>query len=196
MKNIILLLCLSLTLFSCSADDTAPVEIVPENKVLLLKVDLETYTFEGGKELLFPAAGNFTIYTDYTSGLSGNMGNLTIKYAEVDQIIFDGNIVAEGAALVNYPEGFDPPGTFALLDEPMAVPQLSAFENIQLEEYLIPTHNMGPIYPQIWEAISDLELVQAYRQSNPSAKIYVFHYASTLFGPGLQAWNWYVILKN
>ena len=53
MRKLILLLALITTLFiSCSKDDFFNSSLT-DNKVLLLKIDYLTNTFEGGKELTF-----------------------------------------------------------------------------------------------------------------------------------------------
>jgi hypothetical protein len=198
MKKIILLLSLSTMLFaSCAEDDAAPVsnnnEANIENKVLMLKVDLQTHQFEGGKELVFPEAEGFTITTDYVS--PGDFGSIKLNYAEVEQPIFDGTITWMGLGERSYPENIDPADSFTVIEDGVAMPELSDFELVDYGEGA-GVADQWVDHQSIWAAIDNLQQVQAYRQSNPDAKVHLFLYTPSV-GIGDPAdWDWYVILKD
>jgi len=197
MKKTILLFALSALFAACSEDDAQPVqaqnEVDIENKVLLLKVDLLTHAFEGGKELIFPEADGFTIETDYLS--PGDFGNITLKYAEVDQMIFDGTIHWMGLGNMNYPENLDAPETFSIVEDAAEMPALSGFELVSYgnEGITVP---IEPDHQLIWNSIDNLTQVKAYRQSNPEAKVHLFLYTPSVGIGNPEEWDWYVILKN
>lgn len=197
MKKTILPFVFAAMLFiSCSEDDASPVqntEPAIENKVLMLKVDLLTHQFEGGKELVFPEAETFTITTDYVS--PGDFGSIKLNYEEVNQPIFDGTIIWMGLGVRSYPEILDAPETFSTIEEAVEMPDMSQF---RLVTYIEDGGFEEPWadHDLIWAAIDNLQQVQAYRQSNPNAKVHLFLYTPSV-GVGDPAdWDWYVILKN
>lgn len=199
MKKTILLFGLSALLFlSCSEDDAAPVqspntEPAVENKVLMLKVDLLTYQFEGGKELIFPEAEDFNISIDYVS--PGDFGSIKLNYEEVNQPIFDGTIVWMGLGERSFPEFLDGPESFSTIEGSVEMPDISQF---QLVTYIEGGGIEEPWaeHELIWAAIENLQQVQAYRESNPNAKVHLFLYTPSV-GIGDPAdWDWYVILKD
>lgn len=200
MKKTILLFGLSAILFaSCAEDDAAPVsnnnnnEINTENKVLMLKVDLLTHQFEGGKELVFPEVDGFTITTDYVS--PGDFGSIGLNYGEVNQPIFDGTIIWMGLGERSYPENLDAPETFSTTEFGAEMPELSDFELVDYTEGE-GAADQWVDHQSIWAAIDNLQQVQAYRQSNPDAKVHLFLYTPSV-GIGDEAdWDWYVILKD
>lgn len=202
MKKSILLFGLCAALFaSCSEDDSTPLnnppdEIASENKVLLLKVDLLTGTFEGGKELVFPEADGFTITSEYVS--PGDFGSLKLMYEEVDQPIFDGTITWMGLGERSYPETLAAAETFTEIEEAVEMPSLSQFEYV---DYVQEGEGdiMDPEWANlqsVWDAIDNLQQVKAYRESNPNAKINLFVYTPSV-GIGDPAdWDWYIMIKN
>lgn len=197
MKKIILLFGLSAVLFTaCSEDASTPMENenppVSDNKVLMLKVDFQSYAFEGGKELTFPEADTFTITSDYVA--PGDFGSIKLNYEEVNQPLFDGTIHWMGLGERSYPETLAAPQTFNETDEAAEMPALEDFEIVSYGdegyfEFYID-------HQSLWASFDQLELVKEYRENNPNAKVQVFLYTPSV-GVGDPAdWDWYVMLKN
>jgi hypothetical protein len=209
MKKIILLSFLALCAISCSEDSvTSPVapenpsaqnppqeenpEASIENKVLLLKVDYETNAFEGGVELVFPEADTFTISADYNA--PGDFGDITLNYEEVGQPLFMGSIIWMGTGFMVYPCAITEPNGFETQNNAVPMPPVSQFEKVMYDEHAFYPAVID--YQTIWSNIDNLVQVQAYRQSNPNAKINLFLYTPSVGVGNPAEWDWYVILKN
>ncbi|RYJ41261.1 hypothetical protein [Flavobacterium beibuense] len=193
MKKSFLLLVFAALLMSCSDTDTDPVNGSPEgNKVLLLKVDLLTNVFEGGKELTFPDNSNFTISTVYHP--PGDFGDITLNYDEVNMPIFAGDIIWMGLGEITYPESMDTPQEFDLTQNSVEMPSSSQFALVPYGEFFEYPEVID--YEGIWDAVDNLSLVKQYRVINPQAKVNLFLYTPSV-GIGDPAdWDWIVILKN
>lgn len=209
MKKIILSLGFFALMTSCSGDDNNQQVDSPsngsefatenpanpnggENKVLLLKVDLTTNVFEGGKELTFETANTFTIQSGYHA--PADFGMVYLQYSELDAPIFEGGIVWSGLGEMSFPEALDMPDTFETTAVGLPQPELSAFETVT---YAVDGEaDLDPDHQAIWEAIHDLEIVKEYRESNPEAKISLFLYAPSVGIGNPAEWDWFVILKN
>ncbi|MDV6169035.1 hypothetical protein R1T16_11400 [Flavobacterium sp. DG1-102-2] len=196
MKNKLLLLGLCLSLMGCSEDATTPVDNTPaENNVLLLKVDLLTSAFEGGKELTFDAAENFTISHEYET--PGDFGGIKLKYNELNAPLFEGTIHWMGLGAMSYPQ-IDPPSAFSSSEILTMMPDASHREIVQYTEYPMPYNEepYAPDYEALWGAVSSLHIVKDYRAANPNSKVYFFLYTPSV-GVGDPAdWDWFIILKN
>ena len=194
MKNLILLVSLSMAFVACSDDSGAPLQNNPEpdNKVLLLKVDLETNGFEGGKELVFSDADDFTITTDYNS--PGDFGDITLTYEEADADIFAGTIIWAGTGQMTYPETLNAVGSFTIAAEPAPMPAAEDFELVEYDEFNYYPEEID--YDAIWDAVDNLQLVKQYRQENPDAKVNLFLYTPSVGVGNPAEWDWYIILKN
>jgi hypothetical protein len=198
MKNKILLFSAFLLLGACADDDSTTVdnpqnEIVTGNKVLLLKVDLTNSTFEGGKELSFEDHDAFTISPVYN--VPGDFGDITLKYAELDQPIFAGTIHWMGLGEMTYPEALTGAEEFEATDVAVPMPAQSDFEIVEydgLQPYFIETLD----YNAIWNAIDNLQIVSDYRATNPDAKVRLFLYSPSVGVGNPLEWDWYVIFKN
>ena len=192
MKNLILLLGLSLSFIACSDDSDNNLQNQTENKVLLLKVDLETNVFEGGKELIFSASDNFTITTDYNS--PGDFGDITLMYEEANANIFAGTIVWAGSGAMTYPEMLNATASFATVAQPVAMPATEDFKLVEYDEFNYYPEEID--YNAIWDAIDNLQVVKEYRLANPDAKVNLFLYTPSVGVGNPAEWDWYVILKN
>lgn len=195
MKNKILLMGLGLLLVACSDETTAPVEKVKENKVLMLKVDLLTSAFEGGKELTFEEASAFTIGVDYES--PGDFGGIKLKYQELNAPLFEGTIHWMGLGEMSYPE-IDPPSAFSTSEILVMLPGENQREVIQYLPDAMPLDEWPyqPDYETLWSAVSSLHIVRDYRAANPNSKVNFFLYTPSV-GVGNPAdWDWFIILKN
>ena len=207
MKRIILSVSLLALMASCSGNDSGtPVNQQPhaaqatqnpanpeggENKVLMLKVDLTTYVFEGGKEFTFDAASTFTIGYEYMP--PGDFGSIALYYSELEQPLFDGTIVWAGLGEMSFPSALDAPESFTITEDGVIQPELSGFETIEYTEGGI---GEGPDHQSIWAAIDNLQLVKEYREANPDAKVSLFLYTPSVGIGDPAEWDWFVILKN
>ncbi|WP_417352570.1 hypothetical protein [Flavobacterium alkalisoli] len=195
MKKSFLLLVFAALLMSCSDTDTDPVNGGSEgNKVLLLKVDLLTNAFEGGKELTFPDNSNFTISTDFNP--AGDFGDITLNYDEVNMPIFAGEIIWMGLGQMTFPESMDASGEFATIQNPVSQPAESQFSLVSVDEPETSPFLSEIDYDAIWAAVDNLAAVKEFRDSNPDAHVNLFLYTPSV-GIGDPAdWDWIVILKN
>ncbi|RZJ61037.1 MAG: hypothetical protein EOO45_23730 [Flavobacterium sp.] len=194
MKKKFLLFGLIATMISCSDDDAKKSGTIDPaaNNVLLLKVDYQTNAFEGGKELTFEDAQNFTIEPVYNS--PGDFGDITLNYGELDENIFAGTIVWNGMGQRTYPASLDAVNTFGVADSALPMPALSQFKKVEYGQNGAYPENIN--YTAIWAAISDLQKVIAYRAGNPDAEISLFLYTPSVGVVDEAAADWYVILKN
>lgn len=188
-----LLLLIAFLVMSCSEDndDTLVAETV-ENKVTLLKIDYLTQAFEGGKEMTFASATDFTIDANYQP--PGDFGSIQLMYEELDQPIFDGTIIWMGLGERSYPENLMAPDEFTTITEAVEMPDENLFEKVMYDEFAFYPEDLS--YSQLWNAINQLEIVQTYRTNAPNEPIKVFLYTPSV-GVGDPAdWDYYLILKN
>lgn len=208
MKNALLILGLSIMAIGCSKNDEtsnpaagAPAAQTPENpaittravegenKVLMLKVDASTGEFEGGKELSFDDAATFTIAADYVT--PADFGSVKLFYEELGAPLFGGTIVWAGTGEMTYPE-LDTKDMFPR-GEALPMPGAEMFHEVRITE---GPSSLEPDLQMLWGAIGDIELVNAYRQSNPDAKISLFLYTPSVGIGNPAEWDWFVIFKN
>lgn len=187
------MLVFTLFIVSCSEDNDD--NLVAENdmnKVVLLKVDFLTQTFEGGKELSFASASNFTIATNYQE--PGDFGSVQLMYDELDQPLFDGTIVWMGLGERSFPESLKNADDFETVAAPVEMPSESMFENVMYHEFAYYPEDLD--YALLWDSIKNLKIVQDYTNNNPNGSIKVFLYTPSV-GIGNPAdWDYYLILKN
>lgn len=196
MKKLLLMgLCLSF--MACSDETNAPVDNNPqtENKVLLLKVDLLTNAFEGGKELSFQDTTSFTISHDYDS--PGDFGGIKLFYDELNAPLFEGTIHWMGLGEMTYPQ-LDPPASFLSSEILVMLPPENLREIVNYTDFPLPVDEWpyAPDYDAIWGAVEQLHIVKDYRAANPDSKVSFFLYTPSV-GVGDPAdWDWFIILKN
>ncbi len=192
MKKIILVL-IATIIYSCT-NDTAPVTEDETNKVIMLKVDVLTNEFEGGKEFEFAESDSFTISYDYYP--PGDFGGVQLFYSELNEEIFTGTIIWLGLGHRSYPEEISSPENFIIMNDSLELPEASMFETILLEDYSYWYFFDTIDYTGIWNSIANLEVVNEYRNSNPEGKINLFLYTPSV-GIGNPAdWDWYIFMKN
>mgnify|MGYP000969595327 CR=1 FL=1 len=165
-----------------------------DNKVLMLKVDLLTHAFEGGKVFTFEAADTFTIAAEYMA--PADFGSIKLKYNELDAAFFDGEIHWMGLGQMTYPENLDPATSFAVLDYAVEMPEISAFHTVEYIEGNEGEGIVAPDHQSIWYSINHLQLVKDFRESNPQAKVQLFLYTPSVGIGDPAEWDWFVILKN
>ena len=191
MKKALFIFFIFVSLFSSCSEENAPAEnnTNEPNKVLLLKVDYLTNTFQGGKETTYTENSNtFTI--SHQSVPAADFGNIKLKYNEINQILFDGDIIWMGLGQIHYPQNM------------LAANQFGA---VLTADVVFPTTNFNPIlsqpnlgnnYNQVWMAVQNLVKVRQYLISNPTGVVYLYLYTPSV-GVGNPAdWKWIILMKN
>lgn len=181
-----------LILISCNKDEVVS-KIVEkksstENKVLILKVDFTTNTFESGKELTFEnQTTTFTAIPVVQSNQSDG-GYIAVFYQELNEKLFEVNQGFSGN--ITFPTDFLSSSSFNILNTLVAIPfPSSGFENIYNPNNQVFDYNL------VWQSIASLEKVNQYRLSNPNATVKLFlidEYGSL----NANTKKWILILKN
>ncbi len=161
-----------------------------ENKVLMLKVDYTTNTFEGGKEFTFATPTNtFTVTNQYVP--PSDFGSIRLNYSEINQQLFFGTIIWMGSGSISYPTDFLPTSSFNIVNTLVAIPYPSSgFENV------FNPNNQVFDYNPVWWAIAYREKVILYRASNPNATIKIFLYTPSVGIGNPAEWKWIIMLKK
>jgi hypothetical protein len=161
-----------------------------ENKVLMLKVDYTTNTFEGGKELAFAnPSTTFTVTNQYLP--PGDFGSIQLNYSEINQQLFFGTIFWMGLGQISFPNDFLPASSFGIVNTLVAIPfPSSGFENV------FNPNNQVFDYNPVWNAIAYRGNVMQYRASNPNATIKIFLYTPSVGIGNPAEWKWIIMLKN
>ncbi|MDD2576265.1 MAG: hypothetical protein PHG98_04670 [Bacteroidales bacterium] len=182
---IVIIASLSILLFSSCEE----LERHHRSKILMLKVDYLTNHFEGGKELLFSQTSeNFTIRTEYTP--PGDFGNIKLIYEELNELIFDGDIIWMGLGHINYPQNILPASDFDhVLTCDYYIPR-GGFENV------FNPQNTDYDYSSIWSSVQGLVKVRDYLRSNPDASVKLFLYTPSVGVGNPEDWDWIIFLRN
>lgn len=191
MKKILFIIFIFVSLFSsCTDENSTPAENTTQpNKVLLLKVDYLTNTFQGGKETTYTENSNsFTI--SHQSVPAGDFGNIKLKYDEINQILFDGDIIWMGLGQIHYPQNMLAANQFeAVLTADIVFPSTSF-------NHILPQSNLSNNYNQVWMAVQNLVKVRQYLISNPTGVVHLYLYTPSV-GVGNPAdWKWIILMKN
>lgn len=185
MKIRILILLLITLLFSCSKDE------IGTNHVLMLKVDYETNSFEGGTEFNFPKqADNFTIINEYVA--PSDFGSAKLIYKELNETLFNGTIHWMGLGEITYPKSLMSSDKFKSVTTKDIVYPENGFENVfnpsnQEYEY---------VDTDTWLSVQHLVKVREYLKSNPSQKVKVFLYTPSVGVDNPESWSWILYLKK
>ena len=195
MKNLYLLSILLVALTSCTSDSKSTVDQPNINKILMLKVDYTTNTFEGGKEFEFDVnTPNFSTNIDYLQ--PSDIGFVKVFYTELNTLLFDGTIHWNGVGQINYPTDFLPATAFEYVDIENFY-QEPVFENIfdantYPQNLPLPPYNYTPI----WVKLQALAKVRAYRDANPNATAKIFLYQPSVAIGDPATYKWIIIFKN
>ncbi|MCP1995279.1 hypothetical protein [Flavobacterium sp. HSC-61S13] len=175
---------------SCNSTDSDTTPPDTPKKVMLLFVDYTTHNFEGGIEItLSKPSETFKIKSVYKE--PSDFGNIKLFYQEIDQLLFDGDIIWMGKGEITFPS-----------------PRLAAedFERTLTADFITPKEgfesitinpNFEPIeHSRAWASVQSLLLARSYLQSNPSQKIKVFLYQPSAGDGDEQDWKFIFILKN
>jgi hypothetical protein len=186
----ILIIAVVFLLVSCSSNsnkDNSTKSVQP-NKVLLLKVNYETNTFEGGYEAVFPnLTCTFTLSNQVIP--PADFGNIKLFYSELNVKLFDGDIIWMGDGQIHFPTSFLSASQYSYIDTFAPIPD-PIFENIY------NPNNVNYNYSEIYNSIRYLGIVNEYRGSNPNASIKLFLYTPGVGVGDPTKWKWIFILKN
>lgn len=191
MKKLLFILFIFVSLFSSCSEENAPTEETQNepNKVLLLKVDYLTNTFQGGKETTYTENSNsFTI--SHQSVPATDFGNIKLKYDEINQILFDGDIIWMGLGQIHHPQNMLAANQFQIVLTDDIIFPATSFNHI------LPQSNLSNDYNQVWMAVQNLVKVRQYLISNPNGEVHLYLYTPSV-GVGNPAdWKWIVLMKN
>jgi len=190
MKKLTISIVTIVLFFSCSKKNETSPEC-PDNKVVLLKVDFLTHTFEGGKELTFRRVPTFTISSNFQP--PGDFGSVQLYYDEVNELLFDGTIIWMGTGQMSYPD-IENPSVFSTIGQTVPMPDTNLFEKVMYDQFAYYPETIP--YQEIWDAIGNLGIVEEYRNFYPLGKVHLFLYTPSVGYGNPADWDWFVILKN
>jgi hypothetical protein len=174
---------------SCTNKDDLSTRISTVTKVLMLKVDYLTNTFEGGKEIIYATASStFTTSVQYKE--PSDFGNLKIKYQELNEILFDGDIIWAGTGSIHLPQNIIPASQFDTVTTADIGNPPGGFENI------FNPGNFVSNYTAVWASVQKLVKVREYLKASPNASIKLFLYTPSVGGLDLAKADWIVFIKN
>ena len=172
---------LSLLLFGCIKEDYS--------KILLLKVDYMTNTFEGGYEQVLSKgiteSDTIPISVEYVP--PGDFGNIRLIYKPTSETIFNGSIIWAGTGKISYPKSFSEPSKYQKLSTQIGLDSTQ----IQYLKYFSP-RNLE--FSNVWESINDLKVVSEYL--NSQKKIVFFLYTPSVGAGDPNTWDWFVIMNK
>jgi len=179
-------LALFFILLGCTKDDNND-----RCKILLLRVDYMTNTFEGGHEQILSMeitdSDTIPIIVDYDP--PGDFGNIKLYYEPTNELIFNGSIIWMGTGEIYYPESFLDPSQYSTLSNVLDLPDISRIQNLY---YDIDDEPID--YSNIWGSINELEIVSEYLQSHK--KIIFFLYTPSVGVGDPNTWDWFVIMNK
>lgn len=184
LRNFILSILFSIVFGGCSHDNPN------KTKILLLRVDYLTKTFEGGKELILETptyiGDSLPILIDYQA--PGDFGNIALSYKTVDYKIFEGSIIWMGCGEINYP-AFNTSSHFSTQATEIEMPDTSAIQYIHTEKSIVSDDLIA-----IWNSVNHLKAVSEYAKSHK--KIGLFLYTPSV-GIGNPAdWDYFLLFNK
>lgn len=189
MKTKILLFILIGFLLSCNSEKDVLEKNLAENQVLMLKVDYETNTFEGGAEFNFSTkTDNFTIENEYVE--PSDFGSVKLTYKELNETLFIGTIHWLGLGKMTFPKKLKPANNFKIAPlKPYVLPK-SGFEDI------FNPNNRKLNYEKPWNCVQGLIKVREYLKTNPRQKVRIFLYTPSVGVGNPKDWYWIIYLKK
>ncbi len=194
MKNLLVILLICVSFFSCEGTNDTDINLLDQNdgiveNILMLKVDYTSNQFKGGVEHGFETtAANFTVVSQFQT--NGDFANLKLFYDEQNFKLFDGDIFWMGTGALLFPEPIDP---------------ASDFEYTLTEDYIYPSEGFENVYSpidieydinEVWSSVQSLIKVREYLHENPNSKVKFFLYQPSV-GVGNPAdWCWILFLKK
>lgn len=191
MKKSITILSFLLLFISCSKEEDIIKQEVKkatqENKVLVLKVNFDTNTLEGGKEFTFDNQNETFTTNVVVQSNEADGGNIKVFYQELNQKLFEGTQSWTGKIV--FPGDFQPANSFVQTITANIFP-MPIFQNIYNPNNSVYDYNL------VWNAIQDRVKVREFLTSNPnqSAKLFLFtEYDSAVVGLRKK---WIIFFKN
>ena len=187
MKRIFyLLLFMPLIILSGCSDDE---ENNTKNKVLMLKVDYQTFNFEGGIEYTFDQkTDSFNLDVDYI--YYTDTETITITYRELNEILFDGTLIWNGLGEMKTPQLLHAPEYFDTISTNDVIYPSRGFTT--LKAYL---YDWNADFYNVWMSIHHLKKVREYLSSNPFQQIKVFVYTPRSGYTDSNA-DYYIFIQN
>ena len=188
MKKLLIFTVIISLFVSCNSSQSENVIDDNSNKILLLKVDYTTNTFEGGREISL--GGNSPLFDTNTQYKSpSDFGFLKVFYTPTNTLLFDGTIQWMGEGKINYPIDFLPASAFAWTD-PFGPNQMPVVENIFNPSTQVYDYN------PVFLPIINLSKVRQYRQINPKVPAKIFLYTPGVGIGNPATWKWIIMFKN
>ena len=161
-----------------------------KNKVLMLKVDYQTYEFEGGIEYTFDQkTDSFTINFDYIYYTDPEL--ITLSYSELNETLFSGTVIWNGEGEVITPLTINPPDFFETVSGNDTVYPSRGFTQVYHTFY---HENID--YSKAWMSIQKLEKVRQFLRSNPNQHVKIFVYSPSGAGNSNVNSDYYIFLQN
>ncbi len=184
MKYTVILFALLLGLCGCKRE-----QINKSNSILLLKVDYQTFAFEGGEEqsisTSLPNVDTIPLRVYYKS--PGDFGEIALYYKPDDMLLFKGSIIWMGKGSITHPVTFRSPGTFATNAVTIDYPGDAAFKL-----KTTPTTEMQNNLKQIWKTIAKLNIVSDYRKSGKKIEVLLYTPSVGIGNPA--DWDWIILM--
>lgn len=160
------------------------------NKVLMLKINYNDFSFEGGIEYMYNQPANeFNIEINYE--VISNNPAVNLKYQELDRTLFYGTILQNGVGEMTFPDALD---------------DSQFFDTVKTEDFVFPTNHLCRLENytmftfeyayMLWSKVQKLVKVREYLQSNPAQKVYVYLYRPIYGDLNLETAYWLVFFKN
>jgi hypothetical protein len=113
-----------------------------------------------------------------------------LKYNEINQILFDGDIIWMGLGQIHYPQNILAANQFEIvLTDDIIFPTTNFY-------HILPEPNLSNNYDQVWMAVQNLVKVRQYLYSNPNASVKLFLYTPSVGIGNPAEWDWIIFMKN
>jgi hypothetical protein len=161
-------------------------------KVLMLTVDFQTNTFQGGQEFIFSNnSDTFTIINEYKD--PGDFGYLKLYYKEINEMLFYGTIIWAGYGNMEFPQNLLDTNQFQRVITSDSIVPKNGFEYAFPDPYGIPDYS---VYKLAWHNVQTLVKTREYLQANPEQTVKIFLYAPNVGGAGHDGYCWIIYLKR
>jgi hypothetical protein len=160
------------------------------NKVLMLKINCNDFSFDGGIEYIYNQPSNeFNIEINYD--VVANNPTVRLKYQELERTLFYGTILQNGIGEMSFPDALDDAQFFDTVEtEDFVFP---ASQLYRLENYGMFTFEYAYM---LWQRVQKLVKVREYLQSNPTQKVYFYLYRPNYYNLNPETQYWLIFLKN
>jgi|GEM_PF-589375 len=156
------------------ASKLASAPLSMKGNLLTLKVDHETYNFEGGHERTFFRTNTATTpdtlpYVMYYNP-PGDFGSVELFYGPTHETFFEGTIIWMGLGKISTPKVFKPAGTYSKTSAAIPTPAKKDVQIITYPRSPKPEHDIQ----KIWSGINDLQIVKDYLDAGATVAIYKY----------------------